>query len=303
MNFIESMVPAGTPGATTLMWHLHKHLAKRDPARPLVVTHASDVTSEDWCPRRVALLFQNPTIEVKGSYATAVDRLVWAFGHATEDIVINWLAEAGLAIGDWRCDRCLFLTKFTPRPKFCTNCDTKDADSRFSYEETRVTGYPSGIGCGLDLFVKLPHKAKLTIVEIKSLKQDQFQVLKAPVGEHRLRTNLYMRCLDEGDFEHKDKVDTEEALVFYVCKQGWGVKDDRIPAMGFGEKGFTAFKEFPVTRDDSQTQYLIDKSVPLEEWKAEVRETRNLMREAPKGICPNVLCPRAQDCEVREKCF
>jgi hypothetical protein len=300
MKFVETMVPEGTPGATTLTWHLHKHLAKRDPARMLTTTHASDVTNDEWCPRRVALCFQHK-IEPKGLYATAVDRLVWAFGHATEDIIINWLAEAGLAVGDWRCGKCRVVHKFTKRPTFCQRCEATNTE--FTYEETRVTGVPSGIGCGLDLFVRLPHKALLTLVEIKSLKQDQFQVLKAPVGEHRLRTNLYMRCLEESDFKHKDMVDTEEALVFYVCKQGWGVKDDRIPAMGFGEKGFTAFKEFPVTRDDSQTQYLIDKSVPLEQWKDEVRKQQNLMLPPPPGICPNVLCPRAQTCEVRDPCF
>lgn len=302
MKFIESMVPEGTPGATTLTWHLHKLLARRDTARPLTTTHASDVTSEDWCARRVALLFQHK-IEPKGMYATAVDRLVWAFGHATEDILINWLAEADLAVGDWRCSKCRVPQSFTKRPKFCPACGAQDNLGTWAYEETRVTGAPSGIGCGLDLFVRLPHKAKLTIVEIKSLKQDQFQVLKAPVGEHRLRTNLYMRCLAESDFKHKDKVDTDEALVFYVCKQGWGVKDDRIPAMGFGEKGFTAFKEFKVERDDSLTQYLVDKSVPLEEWKDEVRKTQNLMTPPPPGICPNVLCPRAQECEVKDVCF
>jgi hypothetical protein len=247
----------------------------------------------------VALLFQHKITPV-GTWATAVDRLVWALGHATEEIIVEWASEAGLVLGDWRCVHCGWAVAFSKRPSACVECGTK---AEFRYEEVRVVSSVSGIGCGIDMLVRLPHKSLLTVVEIKSLKQDQFQSLKTAFGEHRLRTNLYMRCIEESDLPWRGMIDTTKGIVLYVCKQGWGVKDTKIPAMGFGEKPFTAFKEFEIERDDSLTQYLVDLAEPLENWKKEVKRTKDLHRVPPAGICPNMLCPRAQTCEVREQCF
>ena len=137
-----------------------------------------------------------------------------------------------------------------------------------------------------------------TITEVKSIKQDQFAALKAPIAEHRLRTNLYMRCVEESSHQWRHTVDVQKATVLYVTKQGWGVKDPAIQAMGFGEKPFAPFKEFEVERDDSQTHDMVGQSRWLEEWKA-----KPTTAELPKGICPNALCPRAQRCEVVKQCF
>ena len=83
----------------------------------------------------------------------------------------------------------------------------------------------------------------------------------------------------------QNMVDTKKALVFYVCKQGWGVKDQKVTAMGFGEKPFTPFREFEVVRNDEFTDHLVEKATPLENWKRLAKV--NLNTPAPSGVSGN----------------
>jgi Holliday junction resolvase-like predicted endonuclease len=292
MKFLQNMTPDGTPGSDTLTYALHKVLARKDPARPLGITHASDVTKDDWCPRRVALLLQH-NVEAEGTWATAVDRLVWALGLAAGDAIAHWMADADLAIGNWKCRACGETVNFSTRPGGCGEC----GGTVWDYVEVRFRSEQSGISGAIDLLWRHPTR-KLRIVEVKSIKQDQFQALKAPIAEHKLRTNLYMRCVKESRHQWRNTVDTERATVIYVTKQGWGVKDPTIQAMGFGEKPFAPFKEFEVERDDSQTDVLVEKAQRLEIWKAHQSPVT-----IPSGVCPNALCPKAQRCEVSKQCF
>jgi hypothetical protein len=292
MDFLKNMTPEGTPGSDTLIYALHKLAARKDPHRSFVNTHASDVTKEDWCPKRVALLLKH-NVQPEGIWATAVDRMVWALGVATGDIIVDWLARDDLVMGNWRCLHCGELRPFTTRPKQCSECRSNN----WGYEEVRFRSEESGVSGSIDALWRRP-TGKLRIVEVKSIKQDQFAALKAPIAEHRLRTNLYMRCVEESDHVWKEVVDVQKATVLYVTKQGWGVKDPRIQAMGFGEKPFAPFKEFTVERDDSQTDALVEKAKRLEVWKQHQSPVT-----IPSGVCPNALCPQAQKCEVVKQCF
>ena len=295
MQFLSNMTPDGTPGSDTLTYALHKILASKDPARPLGITHASDVTREDWCPRRVALLLKH-NVEPEGTWATAVDRLVWALGLAAGDALANWMADANLAIGDWKCRACGETVDFSTRPGECSSC----GGIRWDYQEVRFRSEQSGISGSIDLLWRHPTR-KLRLTEVKSIKQDQFVALKAPIAEHRLRTNLYMRCVEESKHPWRTTVDVEKATVIYVTKQGWGVKDPTIQAMGFGEKPFAPFKEFEIERDDSQTDDMVAKAKTLNMWR-QMKPTGD-EGVLPLGICPNALCPRAQKCEVKQQCF
>jgi hypothetical protein len=132
-------------------------------------------------------------------------------------------------------------------------------------------------------------------VEIKTIKQEEFRTLVAPIASHKLRSNLYMRLVAESDHEWKDAIDTQESRIIYFCKQGWGVKDPEVLKWG-KDKGFSPFKEFSVERDDSQTDAACERATPLHLY-------RNGEKVQIPRICATALVPTAQSCEVSDLCF
>lgn len=288
------MRPAGgEPHEGLISYHLHRQLATTERAWRMGGIHASDVVKEDFCPRHYALL------DVLGKkpgprLLATCDQVVFAQGRMHATMVIDWLARAGLAHGHWRCAACGREFKWRARPTGCVGgCRSKT----FRYVEARVLSLDSGIDGGIDLFVRLPGRPRLVVVELKSCDKEKFKTLKMPYAEHRLRTSLYLRCLDESDFRWRDEVDVSEARVLYVSKGGWGEKTD-VPTKTWGlrDRGWSPFKEFVVERDDSLTDEFASLARPL--WRY-----RSAGGPMPSGVCPTALCDRAQRCEVRDKCF
>ena len=144
----------------------------------------------------------------EGTWATAVDRLVWALGIAAAEVIVDWMGREGQVVGDWRCRNCRVPMQFHTRPSTCGVCGNGEWD----YEEIQFRSGVSGISGSIDMLWRNP-TGKLRIIEIKSIKQDQFVALKGPIAEHRLRTNLYMRCVEESKQDWKNAVDTQKALV------------------------------------------------------------------------------------------
>ena len=184
-----------------LAYHLHKLLAGPETPRSLKITHASNVTRDDFCPRRVALMILTKT-KVKPDFVKAADQLVWRQGRGLAGAVIDWLADSGVAVGDWKCWNCGHKIDFTFRPKSCDLCGC----SKFKYSEIRVTSQYSGISSGIDLLSCLPSSKKLLITEIKTLDKEKFKEIKMPYAEHRTRTKLYLKAFRESDHPYRENV-------------------------------------------------------------------------------------------------
>jgi hypothetical protein len=277
----------------SLRWHLHRHLAGSEEQR-LSSIHASDVIEEDWCPRKVALLHwskRKPKVRAIG----ACDRAVWDLGRAGEKCLIGWFSEMGMAVGNWRCGRCRERHEFTTLPSCCAECGATAEVANFEYIEQVFVSQESGVSGSIDLLVRMPTQTRLKLVEIKTIKQEEFRLLVAPIASHRLRSNLYMRLVAESDHEWKDAIDTQESRIIYFCKQGWGVKDPEVRKWG-PDKGFSPFKEFTVERDDSQTDAACKRATPLHLY-------RNGHQVQIPRICATALVPTAQSCECSDLCF
>lgn len=281
----------------TLQYHLHKALSSKQKARPTKRVHASEMWKEDmygvsgeFCPREYALLDilkrRRPD-----EYIKTCMQLVFHFGNHVADIVIHALADKGKAIGNWQCAHCETIYKFQKRPKNCGECE----HTRFDYLECRFTSIESDISCGVDLLVPTK-QGKHRIVELKSIKDEEFKKLEGPKQEHKRRTNLYMRIVADSKGSRAKRIITNRATLIYVSKGGYGCKDDKIHKRGIKDGPFSPFKEYTIKRDDKMTDVKWEHATVLKEWRAGKRPMM-------KGLCPTRVCPRAGKCCVVEECF
>jgi hypothetical protein len=275
----------------TLKYRLHSHLNQVQEGRPYHRIHASALTREDpeFCPREYVIASLTKTKPQSETIVTAL-AVTFEIGRMVQDQVINWFADMGLAVGDWRCLACARLHTFAKRPVKCGLCGCR----AFKPEEHRFESAFSGASCGIDMMVDLG-RPRHTIVEIKTIRPEDFGVLAAPLAEHRERTNLYLRLIAESDTPESNLVDTARAKVLYVSKGGYGKQDKQLGAWGLGEQ-FSPFKEFDVNRDDQGSQ-------PYWERAKMIHDFRNGTEGIPMGVCPTMLCKRAKQCPVRHACF
>jgi hypothetical protein len=136
---------------------------------------------------------------------------------------------------------------------------------------------------------------KLRIVEIKTMDKDQFKDLAAPLSEHRLRTKLYMRIIDESEGTYKQRINTSEADIFYVSKGGFGIADPQLKAWGLSE-GFSPFKHYVVKREPKAAD------LPSKLAKV-VKDFRAKEVGMPVGICATAMDKRAKACSMCKPCF
>lgn len=280
----------------SLKMAIHKRLAGWEDARSHKTLHASDLTKEDrqFCPREFALL-DATKMKKKGEFIGTALMCTFHLGEAMHDLLReNWgLNES---VGTWECLRCGARHKFQKKPKVCTmeaSPGTKCGGKHFKYHEETFRSLSTGAVGNMDMILDLG-EPKFRACEIKSIKADDFKTLVAPLSEHRLRTNLYMRMIEDSDHPQKHKINTQEALVFYICK-GFGNKDESIAEAGIKDSGFSPFKEFWVQRDDTATE---------EAWKLAM--SLHKFRQGgkmPQGICPNGLIKRAQICSAVKPCW
>ena len=290
---VAKKAKAGQKPEDLIAYHLHKHLARTDDYWRVDHLHASDVTKSDFCPRYFALArLLNHTPKPRPS--PTCEQVVFQQGRMHATMLISWLAEAGLAWGNWGCLACGRVVKHSRRPKACPvpKCQRK----LFRYIEMRITSKATGIGCGIDLYVALPDHDLLTVVELKSYDKEKFLGLKMPLAEHRVRTSLYLRCLAECEEEFVEGVELNEARILYISKGGYGAKTT-VPNKEWGlrDRAWSPFKEFTIQRDDGMTEDYVSRALPVHQFYQD-----GVM---PKGVCPHALASRAENCELRPRCF
>lgn len=278
----------------SLKYHLHKTLAGYRPGRSKKYIHASELTRADqpFCAREWAL-HGLLDVKVENEWLGACERFTFRMGHMIQDLVTEVAIDAGIAVGDWECEVCGKVLLFSKPPKGCTECNAKKKFMK--YREIRMSSSVTGASAGLDLLVDLD-TGKHKIVEIKSILQDKFKMLVMPLAEHTWRTRLYLKIAAECGSDLADRIDTDSALVLYVCKQGWGESDQSVKQYDFSDKPFTQFKEFVVVRNDEEVKTLSENAKALFSY-------RNEGGPLPSGVCPTQFVKRAQLCPVAQACF
>jgi hypothetical protein len=250
-----------------------------DKHRGVDTIHASDLTKdEEFCPREYTLLSVLGKAK-KGFAINAALRYTFDMGRDIEARIQNdYLRD--FAVGDWRCTSCGQLRQFQKVPK--AGCDREDIQCNWRYSEVRLILPP--VTCGYDLLLDVGKK-KLRVIEIKTMIKDQFKALIAPLAEHRLRTNLYLRMVDESPLS--DRVESDVGHILYVAKS-YGTWNEEAGTI-------SPFKEYEVQRDNEQTDELMAKTVAYKKYQDD--------GWVPKGVCPSGNCKRAKACGVAKECF
>lgn len=289
MNFISNAVEA--KGETTsLKLRLHKYLHRKTPGRSLANLHASDVTKSDFCPRRHAILWKLGHKQADESM-TLSQELTFSIGRSVQDQLVAWFAEMGIAVGDWECAACGKTQTFCKRPASC-QCGSK----KWIAHEVRFTSPITGISGGFDMLADMG-EPKLRLVEIKTIKPEEWEKLVMPLAEHRQRTNLYMQLVRESTSPNKHKINTDSAVVFYVSKGGYGKKDATLAAAGAFDS-FSPIKEFVIPYQPEMVATVCEKAKVYTDYR------RGLVGMPCRHAgCTDVLSKQAQKCEARVACF
>jgi len=272
---------------------LHEKIAGVQEARPMHNIHASDVTKGDkeFCPREYCLV----DITGKKRRDEFIGTSLRTTFHHGEDLQrrINEVYLEDIMVGNWVCRNCGEIKQLCRKPTK-GHCFTKSGiDHNWQYEEPRPLSKISGISGGIDALI-ITGEPKYRIYEIKTMASDAFKALVAPLAEHRIRTNLYMRLVAEDTTELHDRVNTEVANILYVCK-GFGCKDESLKLMGLKDAAFSPFKEFTVHRDDSTTLIFTRKAKLIKKFRGNGK--------MPDGVCNTSFCKRAKTCPVVSECF
>lgn len=265
-----------------LMEVLVKHLSQPRPPRSVLVTHASDLTKESWCPRAAALHEASNT-EPKAQYHPVGLKVTFENGDLlAEQLRAKWMGQR--ALGKWRCIKC--NAHHTGRkPDFnsplCLHL-WRYEELVFEWPEYEFTG-------AIDLFADLDHpEGKATVVEIKTMNPEDFKSLKAPLAEHRIRTALYLALLERNKASLPFPVDTQTGIVLYISR-GYGTTNpdyhnDIIP-----------FREFTVDNRPEDIKDPLDRALVMKKFKAE--------KKLPEKTCKESWTEPAKWCSAVAQCF
>lgn len=287
--FIKSGIKAQEDKTAKVL--LHEHLSSPQEGRGYSRVHASALTSStEFCPRAYALSDLLPDIPVIEKLSTS-ERVTFQMGRDLEYNVVNWLARLGRAICHWDCLGCRTIYEYSAFPGVCVACGSQN----FKVREVRFKSKVSDVSCGVDLLYVIGD-SKLVPYEIKTIDKDMFKSLVAPLAEHRLRTNLYLRLISESVKAVPNySIHLDHGYILYVSKGGYGCADPSLTIHGISEK-FSPFKEFRVSRDDSETDILVSMGMV-------VKNFRNRSIGMPQGVCSTSLCKRALACPYKIPCF
>lgn len=266
---------------------LHNRMGYSDPPRPRLHIHASELTrsgKDEFCPRYWAMLDIDKQKGAPFSVDVCLD-YTFTLGNVVADALIEKHLR-DIAVGDWRCLYCDHLHEFTTRPDTC-HCGCR----HFKYVECRFKD-PSGASCGIDLMIRLPGSDKLTIVELKSMEKNMFRDLKAPLVEHRERTNLYLSIIERSNDPRASYIDTEVGRVFYMIK-GHGAKDTTLMSEGI-HGVLSPFKEYKVKHNPKHSVTYLHRAHQYNQFRStgllpdRIRDTHTDER------CK--ACPKAKKC-------
>ena len=269
---------------------LHKRIAGHQKGRPLKTIHASAITYKEkpFCAREHSIYTITDVQPVDEFLSTALSVTFQQGRYIQAKINDEWLGD--IMVGDWKCPHCGNIELECKKPKVPCDCGV----DLWLYEEPNIVSEYSGISGGIDVVLDIGLD-KFVIVEVKTIDKDKFRDLKAPLSEHRERTQLYLRLISESETELAKQIDTSMATILYVSKS-YGFKDLAMREYDFRDDTFSPFKEFKVKADHKAC----DK---MSELGKSVKDFREGLKPIPAKICGTILAKRAKKCCCIKECF
>ena len=282
MLFLKKTFEAKKQRAKGIIPLLDSKLAGFKSQRSYKTLHVSALTKESgFCPREVVLM-QILNRQRKGSYVSMALQVAFDNGNALHDLVRNvWLRDE--VVGRWHCLGCSGEIPFSKRPKgACIRCHR----DLWEYREEEFTDPATKVVGSIDFFLDLD-EGKLVACEAKSIDKDLFNALRAPLAEHRIRTQAYLTLIARSGRPEVGRIELSYGRLLYISK-GFGVKNE-----AFGK--VMPFKEFLVDRNDPSGLATLAKAGLVESFRQG--------GPIPSGICPTAYAKRAKGCAVAAECF
>src|SRR6185312_15433048 len=129
--------------------------------------------------------------------------------------------------------------------------------------------------------------SKYMVTELKTINPDEFEKIVAPLPEHRLRTNLYLKLWADPGSTYTDRINLHEGRVLYVSRAHGKKNLDHN-----GE--ILPFKEYEVARNDDDLLPILNNAKQLKAY----RDTMAM----PSGICATALDKTAKSCSFCIRC-
>lgn len=259
---------------------LRKSMGGYRPARSHKTVHASDITKDGFCPRRLALM-DKLEVDQKPEYISTALAATFDIGTMTAKLVVeNWLTP--YAIGNWKCLKCDSQRTMCSKPESSCKCGGKCI---WEYVEPNFVSAEYGVSGSLDVLVEVG--SKWLVVELKIIRPEDFETMLVPLPEHRIRTSLYLKLVSDSGSPWVNHINLHEARVLYVSR-GYG-KQHPV------HKEILPFREFVVERDDK----LLEKPLILAKQVQIYKKSGKL----PSGVCKTAVDKRAKYCEVCAQCF
>ena len=264
---------------------LVERLNKVDIPRSKDTIHASDLTKPEYCPRREALMRKLGYTDVGRMIAHPL-RITFDLGNDIQSRVNNdWLRD--VMWGHWECVQCGGVVEYSFFPTdgacYCRDVDGSCLGGKWKYKEVRVH-HSTGASGSMDGFVVLSDDT-LRMIEIKTIAPDTFKDLKMPLGEHRVRTSMYLQMLHDSKIPELASVNTEKASVLYVCRSFGFKQEDGV---------ISPLKEFEVEREEVSAKALLSKGQAVHQAEGS---------GMPCGICKDMFDKPARSCRAVKDCF
>ena len=221
----------------------------------------------DFCARR-EVLARRHNVSLSET-ASGSMRVVWALGRAAESHVRKQLAAMmqGNMYGEWECRCGHTREQGFYAPVVCPRCSTTPenyVELKCVDDEAMVTGSPDLIWF---------HDGEFHIVEVKSIKSDDFKALLAPKVIHVHQAICYVRL-----FRAMGHQVSNQVRVIYVSKDAVAT----VP-----------YKEFTGEYDHAFTEML---------WE-DARAAKGEVLPPRLPVCSNAMTPTARGCGLCVNCF
>ena len=248
----------------SLRAYVNKFLEERVPDERRPGVHVTDLL--DPCIRRVAWKIARPDITDPPPEAAAAR--FFDQGKATHKWWQNEIyGPAGLLYGDWQCTECREHGTDTTIPSYkCAKSAANQCTGTWEFVEPEVNFEVDGVNVTGNADGKLLWEGALTLLEMKSMRTEEWSKLKMPLPKHVLQGSIYAPILG-----------VDKIWISCVGKDEWDTKDFLVPVM-------------PGAR----------------EWAINIVRTAISVRDNPlKGarVCKNNTVVRAKRCALRNTCF
>jgi hypothetical protein len=256
---------------------------KDDSAREGRNVHVYDLL--EFCPRRHAISLIkriSPRLNKKAPVSLKVTRDI---GKSFQKIIVKRFFESGKLVGTWECKFCN-KKYFGFYNRTCPFCKQKGL-LRYIDTKLKLTCY--GIPVVGHVDIMLMRNDRIFLVEIKSIRPEDFVSLSEPSRDNRNQLLLYLWLLSKGatiDIPKsrsvtKFKIDKDSGTILYMCKT-----HKNMP-----------FKPFDV--------FLSDGSEFLESIDSKLNELKifSTVGVLPRQICNSKHAYMARECHVVGECF